>query len=450
MSPYAFASLEPLESRRFLDAVPLSVETVTTALGPQLHVTGTDGDDSITLSRVGRDTLITSGTGWSLLWTGSANTIRVDGLAGNDRIVIRPNIWTTAILSGGPGRDTIYGGTGDDQLFGNDGVDYLFGGAGNDTLISVGNNAADRLSGGDGLDSFWVDSTKREKISDLEPAEIAAGTEHRISTFVGGVPTDTGESTLLSLTSGQSLTDPKLTGLATQYSSFSNQPLFSLAGPQLDDIVQGQLDDCYLLAGLGAVTKVDPQLIRQSIVDLGDATYAVRLISPTGPVYVRVDADLPTLETGQIAYAQLGKQGSIWVSIFEKAYAFYRFGTAEYSSLNGGYPGEIFDDLGLPNQSNFTIASSQGLLSQLQADLVAGRAIAFGTNSSPGDAPVIMGHAYVVTNVLTDANGDFAGVELHNPWSHDGAGWDGDDDGYVTLTPQQASNAFWFTVTADV
>ena len=62
------------------------------------------------------------------------------------------------------------------------------------------------------------------------------------------------------------------------------------------------------------------------------------------------------------------------------------------------------------------------------------------TTSSPiaADAPIVEGHAYAVLGVDTDASGNFTGLRLRNPWGVDGAGNDGADDGYVTLTAHQA------------
>ncbi|MHC5732251.1 MAG: alkaline phosphatase family protein, partial [Nostoc sp.] len=66
-------------------------------------------------------------------------------------------------LFGGSGNDTLSssgsnnrlnGGSGDDKLFSNVN-DSLFGGAGDDVLFA-GQQGGDRLSGGTGVDQFWI------------------------------------------------------------------------------------------------------------------------------------------------------------------------------------------------------------------------------------------------------------------------------------------------------
>lgn len=449
MSLRAASRIEPLEVRIAFDAAPLTVTVNDTPLGPELHVLGTDGDDRIFLARREKATLITS-TGWSMLWEGSANTIRIDGLGGDDRIVIRSNIWTTAAIYGGDGRDTIYGGTGNDRIFGGRGADYLFGADGNDTIVGVGDDAADRVSGGEGLDSYWLDGTIRERVLDLETAEIGARAEHRIHRFTGGQAPiiDEKDDGFPITVEGQVLSNPVLTGTATGYQNFSSHSLFSPAGPRLTDIAQGALENCYMLAALGALADRSPAIIRSSMTSLGDGTFAVRFFAPSGDVYVRVDADLPVTESGAMAYAGFGAQQSIWVAIFEKAYSFYRLGDGNYQSLAGGFSGEIFQDLGLGSISSFAGTTGEDLLNQFAAQLAAGQGVVLGTNFSPGEAPVVKGHAYIVTSVQADEQGTPLSARLYNPWRRDGLGDDGADDGFLELSTQELIQAFWFTVSA--
>lgn len=453
MSAYGAAShFERLEARVFLDAAPLDITTALTPLGPELRVMGTAADDTIYLARRGKATLISNLADWSFLWDGSANSIRIDGLGGDDRIVIRANIWTTTFIHGGDGRDTIYGGTGNDRLYGGRGVDYLIGGEGDDTIVGVGDDAADRIIGGEGLDSFWLDATARERIADLSDDEVLTRAEHRIHRFTGGqAPIESeGDDGFPITLNGQALSNPALASGATEYANFSAHSLFGHGGPLETDVVQGSLPDCFALAALGALARTDARVIRHSMASLGDGTFAVRFFDASGEVYVRVDADLPVTESGALAYAQFGADQSIWVPIFEKAYAFYRFGDGDYRSLSGGFSGEIFQDLGLSANSAFTGYSGEELLMQFEADLAANRAVVLGTDYSVGTAPVIAGHAYVVQAIVYDELGQIAGVRLRNPWGRDGVGNDGVDDGIVTLSPQQAIEAFWFTVSTQL
>jgi Calpain family cysteine protease/RTX calcium-binding nonapeptide repeat (4 copies) len=435
--------IQPLESRLLMAVTPLSLAAVATSLGTELRINGTSGSDTISISRTSTGgLLVKNATGWSKTWTGSATTIRIDGLGGNDKVTVSSNLYTPVALYGSAGNDTLIGGSGHDRLYGGPGTDVCSGGAGNDVIASIGDSLSDKSTGGAGLDSFWTDSAGTELVTDVSAQEIAAGAMHRVQSFTDGVAV-----TL----SNFRLSDPALTGAATSYTNFSNRPLFSKYGPRVDDITQGQLGDCYLLASLASVAKADPNLIRQRVADLGDGTYVVQFNVGTTKTFVRVDADLPTDSSKTLAYAQLGLQNSIWVAIMEKAYAFFRNGDADYGSIEGGYMGDVYEDLGLDTDSIFSASTGQSLLLQLKDALDSGEAVTFGTRTTiVQGTPVVTGHAYVVDKVLTDSAGGVTGLRLLNPWGVDGAGSDGANDGYVTLTSSQALSVFWFACTAAV
>jgi hypothetical protein len=449
-SPGQPAVFEPLEERRLLAGVALAISTISGALGNILHIQGTAGNDRILVTNTSGGLLISNETGWSMLYTNRIAQIRIDGRAGNDRLEVAANIRTDAVLYGRAGVDTLVGGSGNDTLYGGEGRDYLYGNAGNDVLISLGDAAIDRLYGGAGFDSFWADTGSDEIIIDASPEETDAGAVHRVGSFMDLNFSNVGVIHPVPRTlGGQNLPDPTLTLHATGYQNFSTRPLFSRFGPRADDIYQGSLGDCYLLASLGSVAQANPQLIRDRIVDLGDGTYAVQFTAGSTTTYVRVDADLPVNDSG-LAYAKLGRQGSLWAALIEKAYAFFRFNRGTYGSLESGFMGNVYGHLGLGHSSFFTADSGTLLLQKLQADLSAGRAVTFGTRTEVGDAPVAPAHAYMVDSVLTDSTGKVTHLRLRNPWGIDDTPGHGPDDGYILLTTAQAMQAFWFACSAVV
>ena len=124
---------------------------------------------------------------------------------------------------------------------------------------------------------------------------------------------------------GQNLIDPLRNPAhsSTTLKNFKSNPLFAADGPSMDDIFQGEVGDCYFVAPLSAIAEANPEFIKRMVVELGDGTYAVRFYNNGSPVFVRVDGDL-WAQNSIPKYAGLGREGSIWVPIVEKAYCFFR------------------------------------------------------------------------------------------------------------------------------
>jgi hypothetical protein len=269
----------------------------------------------------------------------------------------------------------------------------------------------------------------------MDAAISATGTTHAVPRTLGAAP--------------PSLPDPTSDVGGARYENFSSRPLFSKYGPRADDVYQGSIGDCYLLASLGSIASANPQLIRNRVVDLGDGTFAVQFTAAGATAYVRVDADLP-VTSGGLVYAKLGRQGSLWVAIVEKAYAFFRSGQGSYASLDNGFMADVYDHLGLRNGSLFNVSSAQTLLQRLQSDLASGRAVTLGTRGDCGEVPVMEAHAYMVDSVVTDSSGNVTHLRLRNPWGTDDMPGHGPDDGYILLTAAQAMRVFWFACSAVV
>jgi Ca2+-binding RTX toxin-like protein len=116
-------------------------------LADSVTVFGTAGADSVTVSGSSGGALV-SGLGASIQVSGaepSLDTLRVNGLEGNDTLSAQPLsagvLWV--VLDGGAGADILMGSAGDDMLFGGADADQLTGWLG-----------SDYFSGGDGTDTF--------------------------------------------------------------------------------------------------------------------------------------------------------------------------------------------------------------------------------------------------------------------------------------------------------
>jgi len=442
---YSFISFDSLERRELMAANPLNVSSVSYNGGSQLRIIGTSMDDQISIRKSGAGYLIANGTEWSKLMSGSFNSIRVNAGSGNDKITLSGAINLPSQLHGEAGHDSLNGGGGADSLYGGEGNDKLYGNAGEDTLISLNGGVKDSLSGGAGTDSFWLDATDTEKVADQDAKEKSLGASH----FVGNFKSFTLKSAAVAPTkdlNGSRIADPTIDG-SFKYTRFADRPLFASGGPSADDIQQGQAGDCYFLATLAAVAKTDPQVIRQSVADLGDGTYAVQFSGSNGAKnFVRVDNDLATYSwnSSSPAYAKLGNGNSMWVAVMEKAFAYFRNGKCTYASLDAGWMSEAFRALGRESDSLWKgsdVKNATTLAGELQDLIASGKSVTLGVGSVPSGHSLIGNHAYTVDGVITNNDGSKS-VRLRNPWGIDGAGDDGRNDGYVIISSTQLFNVF--------
>jgi len=145
---------ETLESRDLLAVSAL-------CLFNNLFIDGTSGNDYINVTQAdGRLSVygaqITNGV-WKASSVSAASVTRifVNGYAGNDTIILS-TVTKDCIVSAGAGNDMVYGGSGNDILDGGPGDDMLYGAAGNDRLTAgVSTSEHDTLLGGTGFDWYY-------------------------------------------------------------------------------------------------------------------------------------------------------------------------------------------------------------------------------------------------------------------------------------------------------
>src|ERR1043165_3835090 len=137
----------------------------------------------------------------------------------------------------------------------------------------------------------------------------------------------------------------------------TDEPLFP-DEPKLEDINQGAIGDCYLMAGLGSIVKREPKVIKRAILDNGDGTVTVRLFDrqPTKPVtftekFIRFEKSILESDEGNHA------KDTLWVQMLEKAYAIHaKEKDAEQGSFvkldAGGHSHDVFEALlGRPSRN---------------------------------------------------------------------------------------------------
>lgn len=276
----------------------------------------------------------------------------------------------------------------------------------------------------------------------MPPPPSAATAVHVLSQFQQPyTQTPTSPNYIPLEVAGQNLPDPTIAYPAARYAGFADKPLFG-QGPAYNDIAQGDLGDCYFLASLAGYARTNPQLVHQMITSLGDGTYAVRFYYNGHEEYYRLDADLPVTSYGDLAYAGLGDNGTLWAPLMEKAFAYFRTGQNSYDSLNGGWMSDVYLDVANATSASWSTTGKtpQTVYTTLSQSLAAGKNVTAGSRSS-SIGPIIGGHAYTIMSVeYTD--GQYY-VTVYNPWGKDGKAYDSNpNDGLLRLTATQFITSF--------
>lgn len=199
-----------------------------------------------------------------------------------------------------------------------------------------------------------------------------------------------------------------------------NLPLFGKSGPSYLDVQQGQVGDCWLIAGLAALADQDPQAIENMFTydgteQVGSSTvgvYTVRFYDQNGDAqYVTVNTMLPN--GGH--YYEATHNGVLWAALAEKAYAAANGegivssldpDVDSYSALNGGDSSWVFQAVTNDDASyNYTNTS------QIAAAWTAGYPVVLATDK-PSSSFIVSDHAYAVVG-YNASTGNFT---LLNPW----------------------------------
>lgn len=371
-------------------------------------IMGEDGQDS--LFGEGGDDFVYGNDGKDALDGGSGNDVMTGGNADDT-------------LTGGSGNDSMMGDDGADELYGNDGNDSMYGGSGNDSLyagagsdlmygmddrdllVSIDADQSDTLYGGNGTDNFWVDkSGSKTDTTDATASETSGLWLHQVSSFANGA-----DKTL----NGDNIADPSDAGMTA---NFSDRPLFASGGPSDQDIDQGGVGDCWLMSGLGSMAQANQESIVRSVADLGDGTYGVAI----GSSFYRVDGDMPVDSSGNLKYANLGVDDSVWVAVIEKAYAAYRDNANTYSHLGGGRCQPVYESFGGKNTGSTTFADNKvtNALDFVISKMAGNQAISTLIKNAGSSSSLVNNHWYMIESV----DKAHSKITVRNPWGNSGTG----------------------------
>ncbi len=211
----------------------------------------------------------------------------------------------------------------------------------------------------------------------------------------------------------------------------SDDPLFSRGrnddrAVDPEDIVQGGIGNCFVLANLKAIARADPDAITRMIVDNGDGTYTVTLYDDLGhPRPVIVTDEFPTrvkrFQFDDRTPFSKGGDGELWVRVIEKAYL-QEFHGGYGGVPNGGYTAAALFHLTGQSVHGVTPDSLDRAEMVTLADGIASGRIAATTSSWSKESPsldhqlfddknIVSGHAYAIERIDMKAGL----VHLDNP-----------------------------------
>lgn len=225
---------------------------------------------------------------------------------------------------------------------------------------------------------------------------------------------------------------PETTGAARQWVEFHGVPFVKAPEDDVDvhmnDPRQGQLGDCYFIAGMIAMARTRPDAIRSMIADQGDGSYEVTLRGARSFLYflpadvqVELDQRYPASSIGRPVYAKLADEERVdgqvryelWPMMLERAYAQHRGG---YPAMENGWPGTVFALAGAKVSAHWAEhMTDDQLRAVLDRALEEGKPVSLGFGrkdlGETGNAThVVAHHAYVVTGSRD------GGYVLYNPW----------------------------------
>lgn len=159
--------------------------------------------------------------------------------------------------------------------------------------------------------------------------------------------------------------------------------------PKAQDVGQGAIGDCYLMAGMGAVAAQRPDLIQKMVkYDSGKNTYTVTFQERQRDgkfkaVPIKVSAFLPSRNGMNAVYAQDGasKQGdnqALWPAIVEKAYAVWK---GDYETIAGGDMGVAMEAITGAKSTSPEIPAEKDVIKRFEAWEKEKKAVCAGTMS---------------------------------------------------------------------
>jgi len=322
-------NFEPLEPRRFLDAVPTPDLTAGT-----LTITGTEKHDVIIVSLNPVDStqlLVRANNQHFTFDLSDVNNVTINALGGSDRVIVSEKygpitlpftvdaglgnyfVQTASgddILLGGGGNDILNGGAGNDQIDGGGGNDVLNGAAGNDNLTGDaghdnlnGNAGDDDLDGGAskdnirtgaGDDQVAIDPAAPKEVKDHNPND-----QHYIVADFADLPTEIQQLHAQKVPGSTVVKCQILNGIVTMKYTFGNDPkiyttVVDAAGAELQLISRELSPEEWRAPAIDAFNQYFPDATILSLTEGNQTHYSIR--------YRDADGSLKTITSHEIVF----------------------------------------------------------------------------------------------------------------------------------------------------
>jgi hypothetical protein len=224
-----------------------------------------------------------------------------------------------------------------------------------------------------------------------------------------------------------------------------------VGAPSFQDVFQGNLGDCTVMASLAEVAGLNSSIIQNMFTYDGTAqeggdtvnVWTVRFYHNGQADYVTVDSELPD---GGSRYDH--PNNNLWAALAEKAYAqinleywldtmdsshndYSMAGQYSYAALDNGNAATMAQALGAITGLSTGFFVGFGGLGQAKASDIAnhlenGEFVVLGTGGSPSSGNLVAKHAYAVLSY--DPNSDH--FQLLNPWGWTASGYEGNSNTY--------------------
>uniref|UniRef100_A0A0N5CM46 Calpain catalytic domain-containing protein n=1 Tax=Thelazia callipaeda TaxID=103827 RepID=A0A0N5CM46_THECL len=214
-----------------------------------------------------------------------------------------------------------------------------------------------------------------------------------------------------------------------------HEPTLIAEGQSRFDVIQGELGDCWLMAGAASLTLRDELFYRvippdQSFTENYAGIFHFQFWHYGNWIDVVIDDRLPTSD-GKLLYMHSRELNSFWSALMEKAYA-KLYGN--YEALRGGTTSEALEDMtgGLTEFISLN-ESPPNMLQMMFRAFEMGSLFGCSIEASPMEFEMrtneglVKGHAYSITGMrmVDTPNGKIPLLRIRNPWGNEQE-WNGD------------------------